>query len=162
MNFRQALEKLEESKVFKDWKKDNPGAYLAHGFFMASEDVQPEWQIGYYDKKKNKISAFCVSSDVTCNPESEPFTDKDTVAELDMSKLKISYEQAREKAESIQKSKYRAHTPMKKIFIVQNLAVGQVWNITYVTQTFNTLNIKIGTEDGEVLSDELVSIFKVE
>ncbi|MBW3022928.1 hypothetical protein KY308_02405, partial [Candidatus Woesearchaeota archaeon] len=54
--------------------------------------------------------------------------------------------------------KYKTHIPIKRIAILQHLPIGQVWNITYVTQSFNTLNIKINAETKEIVSDKLVSI----
>ncbi len=36
---------------------------------------------------------------------------------------------------------------------------GDIWNITYVTEAFNTLNMKIDAENGRVLEHNLASVF---
>ena len=51
---------------------------------------------------------------------------------------------------------------MKEVVILQNLDVGQVWNITYITKSFQTLNIKIDAETGDVLEDKLHQIFSMD
>ncbi|MBN2367806.1 hypothetical protein JXC34_02215 [Candidatus Woesearchaeota archaeon] len=160
--FKEALETLSKNKEYCKWKKENKNSYLTHGFIMASEDVTREWQIGFYNPEHKKIAAFTVGKKIYMNPESDVFTDKKTVSELDVDKIKINADEALETADKLQKEKYSAHTPLKKIIIIQNLDVGQVWNITYVTGSFKTLNIKINSSTGKVITDELIDIFKVE
>ncbi|MBI2652931.1 hypothetical protein HYX00_05695, partial [Candidatus Woesearchaeota archaeon] len=42
----------------------------------------------------------------------------------------------------------------------QNMAaLGNIWNITYITEAFNTLNMKIDASNGKVLEHNLSSIF---
>jgi hypothetical protein len=62
-------------------------------------------------------------------------------------------------ADELQKKEYKSSQPFKKIFILQNLDQwGQVWNVTFITTDFKTLNIKINAENGKVLSHKLISI----
>ena len=43
--------------------------------------------------------------------------------------------------------------------ILQNLGeFGNIWNITYVTHSFKTLNIKINAENGKILHHSLDSL----
>lgn len=161
MKFKEAVEKIEKSDTFNKWKEAHPKCYLVHGFIMMSKEVAEEWQIGYYDPDKKTITSFTAEDKVKKNPESEVFNESGTVPALSLDKVKISLEEAMQKAESVQKEFYRSHLPLKKIFIVQNLDVGQVWNITYVTQTFNTLNIKVDSTTGHVKKHDLISIFSV-
>ena len=49
---------------------------------------------------------------------------------------------------------------MKKIMILQSLPapLGTVWNVTFVLQTFQTLNIKIDVQTGEVKEHKCISL----
>ena len=50
----------------------------------------------------------------------------------------------------------------KKIAKLQNLEeFGNIWNITYITLAFNTLNIKINPENGEILNHNLESLMNL-
>ena len=158
MRFKQALKKLYDSKVYKEWKTKS--CYLTYGFIMISEEVKQEWQIGCYDPKADRITAFTISDKVIKNPESEVFKKNSEVFELEPSKIKLTLEKTLEKAEEVQKTKYAQHTPVKKVVILQKLSIGQVWNITYITNTFKTLNIKIDAESGEVLKHDLIELFR--
>ena len=80
------------------------------------------------------------------------------VKELLLDKLKINLDQALSIAEKLQKEKYKNDPPLKKILIIQNLDIGQVWNITFVTATLKTLNVKVDSETGEVLEHKADSI----
>jgi hypothetical protein len=162
MEIKEAVEKLEKSKEFKSWKKENNLYYLSHAFIMIDPQVKEEWQIGYCNPKNNNITSFSVSEKITQNPESEALNDDTKILKLDMEKVNTTLQHAMETAEKTQKEKYSAHSPFKKIVLLQNLDLGQVWNVTYVTNTFKTLNIKIDSETGKVLKDELMDLFRIE
>ena len=52
---------------------------------------------------------------------------------------------------------------MKKIIaIIQNLDKEQIWNVTFLTQSFKTLNLKIKSDNGEIIEKKLDSLFKIE
>ena len=65
-------------------------------------------------------------------------------------------------ADDLQKKEYSVHAPAKKIVIIQSLDIGQVWNITFLTKTFKTLNVKIDSQDGSISAHGLIDFFKVE
>jgi len=159
MDLKEAMSKLENSRLFKDWRKEHKESFLTYAFIMVAEEIKPEWQIGYYIPGKDKVSTFTVSSKVHVNPESEMLK-KDSVLELDFDKVKVTQEEAMKTAEKIQKTKYSEHQPSKKMVILQKLSLGQVWNITYITKTLKTLNIKIDSGSGKVVKHELIELFK--
>ena len=50
--------------------------------------------------------------------------------------------------------------PIKTIAILQNIKPhGNIWNLTYITQAFNTLNMKIDASTGKILDHNHSSIF---
>ncbi len=162
MQFKDALKKLNKSSEFNDWKNKHKDSYLSYGFIMIASDVQQDWQLGYYNPGNDTLTSFSVNERVIKNPDAEIFKNKSKVQRLDTRKVKINLNKALRIAETLQKEKYSAHIPIKKIIILQNLDLGQVWNITYVTQSFKTLNIKINSETGEILKYDLVDLFNVE
>jgi hypothetical protein len=162
MEFKEALKKLESSDVYKKWRSDDFDSYLTHAFTMIDSSVKEEWQIGYYNVDNDAVTTFSISDSVSKNPEAEVFKDEKKILPLDKTKVKLTVKDALEKAEKIQKEKYSAHSPFKKVVILQNLDVGQVWNITYITNSFKTLNMKIDAETGEIKKDELIEFFRVE
>jgi hypothetical protein len=51
---------------------------------------------------------------------------------------------------------------MKMFFIIQSLPEhGHVYNITFVTQDFKTVNIRLSSEDGKVLMHKVQSILDI-
>lgn len=158
MFFLEALAKLKQSKEFKDWVIKNEDSYLSYGFLMPTQEEE-EWQIGFYMPKIDKITTFVVSKNILINPETEVFKNEDKVKELDIKK-NISYKDALDFASTIQKEKYSQHKPIKTIMILQNINIGQVWNITYITNAYKTLNIKLNSKTSAVISDELIEMFQ--
>jgi len=152
------IKKLEDSDVFEEWKKDNKEFYLVHAFLMIDPVVKREWQIGYYSKKKDNIVTFVVNKEITKNPEEKVFKKSGIVKKLDMSTVKIPYEKALKTAEKFQKEHYKTHDTEKKIIILQNLEE-QIWNLTFVSKAFSTLNIKVDAGSGKIVSHNLTNLF---
>ena len=72
----------------------------------------------------------------------------------------MTLDESLDKTEKLQKEKYPKESTMKRIIILQNLEnFGNVWNITYFTQSFNTLNIKIKTDSGKIVEHKLTPLF---
>jgi hypothetical protein len=162
MGFKEAFEGLTRSNVYKEWAKENEGCYLVYGFFMEDKEIAPEWQIGFYDEKADQVTTFVISDKITKNPESDALKKEGRIDPLDREKVELDFVDVLETANKVQREEYPQHTPMKKIFIVQTLEGKTVWNITFISQTFNTLNIKIDATTGAVISKKLLSIFRVE
>lgn len=157
--FKESLKILENSKEFKEWKKENPDTYLSYGFLMPSSSK--DWKIGYYHKKENKITSFNVGEMITTEPESEIFKKDETeVNKIDLKKIEFDVDKALEIAKKFQEENYKNDVPNKTIIILQNLKIGQIWNITYITLTLKSLNIKLDTEKGEVLEHKSTSLFE--
>jgi hypothetical protein len=87
------------------------------------------------------------------------FKDGGVVLGLDVGKVKIGAAEALERASAVQKKKYSAQTPMKGIIILQHLNIGTVWNVTFITQAFAALTVKVDAASGEILRDHLTSLF---
>lgn len=165
MEIISLLDKLEQDGSFKEWKKENQFSYLAHVFKLLDDANVDDWQIGYYNKD-DTITTFIITPGEIKKAETENIFKKPDakIRKLDKEKIKIDITEALQTAEKIQTKEYKSETPFKIITILQNLDLGQVYNITYVTQTFNVLNFKIDSSTGKVLAKSLKSVmdFKAE
>lgn len=161
MNVKSALEKLEASDEYVAWKASHKDAYLTHIFAMLEKD-DAVWQIGYFDPE-GLIYSFEVADEIKLNEAQPPFGPEGTVIDpINMDDVKIKLTDALDKVSTLQHEKYSAHKPLKKIIILQvTKENGLVYNVTYVTETFKTLNIRIDANSGKVVEDKLVEIFKM-
>ena len=81
------------------------------------------------------------------------------VNEIQLDKVKITFDSAIGKADEFQQKNFPKDKSIKTIAILQNMPnLGNIWNITYITEAFNTLNIKIDASNGKVLEHNLSSI----
>lgn len=161
MDVKDVYDRLVESSEYKEWCKKNKEAYLAHFFRMLDKENEHQWQIGFYDKKSDRITTFIVEgSEIKVLPQSEVFKREGAeIEELDIKKVKLDSNAALRKSQEFQREKYKGNDPMKAFFILQNIEdIGTVYNITYVTAAFKTLNIKIDAGTGEIIKHKLHSL----
>ncbi len=162
MDVKPALKKLEKSNDFRKWHEKNKGTYLSYAFKIPQEMGSEEWQLGFYNKKKDKITTFVVKAgSIDIRPEEDIFKkEENEVNEIKLDKVKLAFDKAIEAANEFQQKNYPKDKSIKTIAILQNLGqLGDVWNITYVTESFNTLNMKIDASNGKVLEHNIASVF---
>ncbi len=162
MDVKPALKKLEESNDFRKWHVKNKSTYLSYAFKIPQEMGPEEWQLGFYNKAKDKITTFVVKADsIDIRPEEDIFKKEETeVNEIQLDKIKLTFDKAIEAANEFQQKSYPKDKSIKTIAILQNISgVGNVWNLTYVTESFNTLNMKIDASNGKVLEHNIASVF---
>jgi hypothetical protein len=155
----EQYERLQSSEEFQNWKGKNPEFYLAHIMIINEGDCQ----IGFCDRTGEKMTTFNMEdSGIIVKEGEEVFKEPGIkIAKLDITKVRISFEEALEKAGKTQQEKYKNHGIAKKIVILQKLAIGQVYNITFVTNTFHTLNMKVDSSSGEIIEEKLNSLFEM-
>jgi uncharacterized membrane protein YkoI len=149
MDLHKKLMQLKTDFSFVAWKHNHPNAYLVHFFFMTGLDLQ----IGYYEKESDTITTFTIADKVVQNPSSDVFKEEQTVSVLDFAQTKVSFEEAMEIAVALQKEKYGADIPTKDIVVLQTIGERALYNVTFITQSFHLLNIRIDASSGEVVSD---------
>lgn len=160
MNIFEIIKKLEKSDVFASWRAANKKAYLAHAF--KTDEMRDLWEIGYFNPKTNLITVFNVNNKITRNPDSEVFKEENAlVNELNIKKVKINENSAIKSAEKILNENYKGMAAIKTFMILQNLdKIGQVWNITFVTGQFKTINVKIDSDSGICKSHKEISLIE--
>ncbi len=159
MEFESIIKKIESMKEFSEWKDKHKQYYLAHAFVMLDEPNKNIWQIGYYDKESNKIATIVLEGEkISIVPEQEILQATQQITELKPADIKLTVDKALETAKACIKENYPKEMPAKSFFIIQHLDEGTVFNITFLTQSFKTINIKISTIDGKIFRHSLQTL----
>jgi len=155
MNLKEIVKTVEQTQTFKDFKRQFPKAYLVHIFSMTKQPLQ----LGYYDEDSELITTFDVSNGVQ-KEQSAPFRepDKKAIKALEITQVSFALEEAEEIASNIQKEKYPKEMIRETIIILQHLDVAQIFNVTFITHSFKTLNIKLDANTKQVLSHDLTNL----
>lgn len=151
MEISHVLDRLKESEAFKEW--DSTGYYLAHFFKMMDDANINSWQVGYFNPESENMVTFIIDgNDVSLISDAEVFKKPDTsIKELDLDSIKVGWEACLEKAQNFLKENHPQEQVQKIFFILQSLPMGVVYNITFLTKSFNTINLKVSAETGDTL-----------
>ena len=159
MRLKEVVERLEKDSEFKSWKEKNKKSYLAHVFQMM--DKPEEFQIGYYNHDNTVTTFVLEEDDITIHPNQEIFQkEKKKVGKLHFKKVKFDVEKALEIAKEFQQKELEGNDPAKIMIVLQNIANHTIYNVTYITGNFNTLNIKIDADDEKIVSHELTPMLQ--
>ena len=159
MQVKGIIKRLEQNKKFQKWRTENYASSLVHIFKMLDKANKDDWQIGFYNPN-DTITTFIVSKNkVETIPESEIFKKpEEKIMKLTVEDVKLDMDKAIEKAKNFQETEYPKDKPVKEMVILQKLNIGQIYNITFITQSLNTLNIKIDSKNGKIVKHGLISL----
>ena len=159
MKVKNLVQELEKSKEFTEWKKENYASSLVHIFKMFDEANKDEYQIGFYNPD-DTITTFILGKEcIQILPKAEIFKKpNDKIMKLNIENVKTELDEAIEDARTFQEKKYPNEKPIKEIVILQRLNLGLIYNITFITRAFNTLNVKIDAKTGKVVEHKLMSL----
>ena len=160
MDINHIMKRLESSKEYADWRKESPDSTLAHIFYMDDEENKLNVQIGFFNKDKDNITSFLVEpKKIVKMVDSEALKEKGHhIKSIDISKAKLGFEEIMGKAKEFMQKEYPKEKIYKTICVLQNIDEGQVWNLTFITETFKTLNIKVDSASGNIAGHKLFSI----
>ena len=181
----QLIEAVEKSTEFSAWRKTNRSAYLSSLFVMVKDIARlegeggnsNEWLLSYYDKDDDTFTTFS-SLGSQMGTKEQAFKKGKTLPELKAYAVKVQIWDSVKAAEQVRNSKYKREEASSLIAILQPLTDSEifdsvagttakekknksqkpVWNLTYITASYNILNIKIDAETGEVLSDRMSGV----
>lgn len=161
MHIIEVIKKLETSKEFSAWKKSHKEAYLAHAFISVGQK-EDLWQIGYFNPKTNLISVFVIDKKITKNEDAEVFKEQEKLVNpLILSEIKINEDEAIAAAMEILSKNYKGATLFKTFMILQNIeSFDTVWNVTFLTEQFKTINVKIDAKTGKCTAHKEVSLIQ--
>ncbi len=153
MDIFQAIEFIKKSKHYKTLPND---AYLS--FIYYSDD---DFQLGFYLPNENKHRVFYIKpnhkdSEIVVNDEENK---KDAPMKLDIDRVVITLEDAKNIADEIFATNYPGERYYKQIFILQEIDLGIVWNVIILTNKFEMINFKICAETGRLLKAKSEKVF---
>jgi hypothetical protein len=145
---------LENSDVFRKWKSLHNDAFLASAFGMTgNEDVT----LNYYDKAKDKMYSF--SCKAPCDAEEQDFVkSSEEILPIRVETLKVAVDEALKKAYNVAEKEYSEQKLLRTIFALQVLGAKQVWNITFLTGDYKTINIRIDSVSGDVIEHSIAKL----
>lgn len=154
---KKAIAKLEFSKEYRKYMKQNPKSFISSAFIML--DGEDNWQLDYYNPETKKITSFLIRERIKVKPESCVFKGKgDKVEKLELSKVRIGLDEAMRKVEKKKQERNIGEIVTKRIVVLQKLKDSNVWNITYLLSNLKAFNVKINCENGEIVSESFDSV----
>ncbi len=154
MEIKELVKGLEGSDEYRGWADKNRGFYIVHVFYMTGHPPQ----VGYYNDEVDKIITFDLGESIVINPASDVFKEKQRVRRLRLDNVSIDKPEASRIAVDFRKERYPSEIPDKEMLLLQEIGGRMVYNLTYFTRAFNTLNIKIDAGSGDIISHDLASL----
>ncbi len=183
----QLVEAVESSSEFSAWRKANGSAYLTSLFVMVKDVARlagdssgaNEWLLSFYDAEDDTFTTFS-SHGSKMGTREQAFKKGKKLPELDAGAVKAEIRDSIAAAEKVRSAKYKGEEAGSIIAILQPLSGEEiydgearagsgnregkgksttpVWNITYITASYNVLNIKVDAGTCEVLSDRISGV----
>lgn len=153
---------LEESNLFKSWKKEHSQSFLSHFFCPLDKEFKPKsaWEIAYYNPEKDKVTVFIsINNQFSTKKEDNVFKKpEDKVESLKLNEVKLSFEEAKEKSKEGLKKQFSNSLLGDGFIILQTIKKKTLWNFTFITQKLEFINLKINANTGEVDSHQTVQL----
>ena len=156
MKLKPYIEKLESSKEYGKFKKENKDAFVVAGFFVVDfEQGKHIHQIDFYVPKSKKVAAFTLDSKVTLqllNLMSKKIPEElDINTNIDLDALKgILTDEMRNRSITEEIT--------KMIAVVQTVKGKKIWNVNCVLSGMEILKAHVEDESETVLKLERVSM----
>jgi len=122
-----------------------------------------DWQVGFYSKEKDVVKAISVGdeSGEIVSKESEALKKKEhIIKELKLEEVKIDIDEVIKKVVQCLRNNYIREIPIKAFVVLQVLDEYPIWNFTFITSAFKTLNIKVDAVDGEIVHHGVIQIYE--
>jgi len=151
MEPKEFIAALESTTVFKEWQQNNRSSFLTSVFYSDSER-----SANYFIPVSNEMATF---SENNKEPRtSEHILQNEKPQKLNVSSHTCSRREALDTAKEIITKHYAKEMIIKRILILQSNKGNTIWNITFFTATYNTINIKVDATDQKVHSHSLDSL----
>jgi len=162
MDHSESYQKLIDSPIFQDWKKQHLDHYLTH-FYRSLDNkfnLTGNWEIGFYHKKQDKITTFIINQKITFKPEEEVFKKQGQVEKLNLEEIKTTLPQALETFQKTKQKHYPKEILLNGFLILQKYQNQNIWNISYATKSLNILNLKINAANNNLISHQLINFIE--
>ena len=164
-SFKETLEKIESSDVFKNFKKNNPNAELCAGFFIIdflgndnkySLDYKLEEKIFTFNLDLEKNEILVQEDKLVELPQTSRYQ---KLEKINLSEVSIELKELKPIAETKIIDNNLKSRLQKIIAILQNYESPEkneipVWNLTCILDSLIIINIIINSKTGNVLKFE--------
>ncbi len=161
MNFSSTLKKIESSKEFRHFKKQNKDAYLCVGFFVLDFEQNLNQQQLDYALKNGKIFTFFLNSETNgvTFKEAETIKGKEQKLPLLNPDIKVEIEELKKILEKNMEKEKIQNKIIKIIAILQKHENRQVWNLNCILEGMGILQVHIDSGTGKILKFEKKNLF---
>lgn len=157
MKIVEAVEKARENEKVKEIIQSD---YFCSAFVILGKGEElsdKNWKLGFYSEEENEITSVEAGETVKINETGEPL--KKNTTELDIGKVKISAEEALEKAKTHMKEKFDS-SYKKILFSLKTEEDEQICSATFVGSTLTIISVSIDSESGKIKSSKKESMMK--
>ncbi|MFH1182054.1 MAG: hypothetical protein V1702_03790 [Candidatus Woesearchaeota archaeon] len=145
---------VEAGEIFKKWKEAHENSFLASVFGMTGNE---DLTLNYYDKDKDKMYSFSCKS--PCEPNEQDFVKSgEEILPVRVETIKVPIAEALKKSYGVAEKNYSEQRLVRTIFALQVLGGKQVWNITFITADYKTINIRIDCISGDVIGHTVAKL----
>ncbi|MBD3318421.1 hypothetical protein GF342_00770 [Candidatus Woesearchaeota archaeon] len=144
---------LEASDEFKEWLTQHKDHFLAHIFLQEGNE-----QVGFYNPRTEKMTTFIVADKISSIADQEVLKGDTELQALELSQVQITLHDALEKAQEVLEEEYSKEIILRNLVVLQQLDDIATYNITYFSQSFKTINVRIRADTGEILSHSAASL----
>jgi len=150
------VERLHNSKEFKDFRGKNPDIFMVAGFFILDlESGNNVHQVDYYIPKEKKVAAFTLDHGVKV--QTLELMNSKVPEELDLS-TKIDLDALKGILQDEMKNRSITEDIKKIIAVIQTINGKKIWNLNCVLSGMGILRAHIEDESKSVLKMEKASI----
>jgi hypothetical protein len=159
MKIQPYIDKLNQSKEFKEFYEKNPEAYFSAGFFVLDFiDKKNLHQIDYFIPKENKMMTFMLDGEIEI--KKGEITGKKSPEKIE-TPINLDLDILKGIIEDEMKNQKITHKLHKIIAVVQNFGGKLVWNLNCITSDMGVIKVHIEDETHSILKFEPVSLFDV-
>jgi hypothetical protein len=156
------IKKVKESKEFKGFIKENPGAYLCSLFFIRDfTEKKNETQVDFYSPKKKIIFSFKVNGKVekAPNKKAETMAHKKFIPKPLIENTKMDIDEMKDTLTDEMHNREMAYEIEKVLAFLNMVDDKPVWNCTGFLRGLGLLQTHVDDETNSVLFMEKKSLF---
>ncbi len=163
--FTESLQSAYDKLLSSGMIAQQQNLRLINAFFMQSQQVEPYWQFGYFDDETENITTYVMKPEgiIAQKPDETMKEPESVIHSLDMEGVTIFEVEAHKIAMGVVTIEYNAIPVSVQIYLLQNDAeLGPIWNITFITNTYEVVNVKIDVREGVVLRHKKHSLLDMQ
>jgi len=154
MNLFEIIRKVEMSKDFKSFKKENPGAYFCAAFFIIDYETQTDKKQLDYFVSSTDVMTFAINQEGTeITAAKAELPKKEKIPAIGMQAVKLNEDEAIE----IAKKESEIGEFTKIIAVLQNLEGRDIWNLSCM-KGLQMMRYHVSASDGKVIKKEKINL----